>query len=175
MGEPHAGPAAFALLGVWLLLLAGGCLVVWRELLVLRARVGRYGLAVTDGLDVGQVVPAEPGLPRTGVAVFVFGDCGSCHELAAAMDDPARWPDVTFVVGDGAEPGSSAALAGLAGRFPVVTGPPAEQAARSWRVNSGPLGLAVRDGVVYAKGYLRHGEDVTLLRRALGAGERSLR
>lgn len=169
------GLAAFALLGAWLLLLAAGCLVVWRELFVLRARVGRYGVAVTDGIDVGQVAPASPGLPRTGVAVFVFGDCGSCHELTATMDDPARWPDVTFVVGDGAEPGSSAGLADLAGRFPVVAGPAAEQLARSWQVNSGPLGLAVRDGVVYAKGYLRHGDDVTLLRRALRPGERSLR
>jgi hypothetical protein len=172
---PDAGLGAFALLGIWSLLLAAGCLVVWRELLVLRARVGRYGIAVTDGLDVGQVVPAGPGLPRTGVAVFVFGDCGSCHELAAAMDDPARWPDVTFVLGDGAEPGSSASLAALTGRFPVVTGPAAEQIARDWRVNSGPLGLAVRDGVVYAKGYLRHGGDVAMLRNALGLAERSVR
>jgi hypothetical protein len=175
MRDLRADPAAFALLGTWLVLLAVGVLVVWRELLVLRARVGRYGSAVTDGLDVGQVAPAGPGLPRTGVAVFVFGDCGSCHELTAAMDDPARWPDVTFVVGDGAEPGSSTALAELAGRFPVIAGPAADRIARSWRVNSGPLGLAVRDGVVYAKGYLRDGGDVTLLRRAVRSGKRDAR
>ena len=42
-------------------------------------------------------------------------------------------------------------------------------------LDSGPLGLAVRDGVVYAKGYLRHDGDVAQLRRALRPGERRVR
>jgi hypothetical protein len=159
--------AVLTFLGVWVILLGFGTVVVWRELLVLRARVVRYGVAVTDGPDVGGIARRQEGVPRTGVVIFVFGDCGPCHELAAGLGDPADWPGVGFVVGDGAEPGSSVALSELAARFPVVTGPAAAEVALAWRVNSGPLGLAIRDDVVQAKGYLRHADDVRLLVRAV--------
>lgn len=161
-------PWLLGVLALWLTLLSLGTLIVRRELLVLSTRVARYGISVSDGPDVGAAIRPQPDVPRSGVFIFIYGDCGSCHDLIAGMAREANWPHVVLIAGDGTVPGSSAELGGRLPGVAAVSGEAAKRVADAWRVNSGPLGLAVQDGVVRAKGYLRHVRDVRLLHAAIG-------
>lgn len=154
-------PAALGILASWLLLLCLATLAVKRELLILGRRLARYGIAVSDGVEPGEVVRSTTkSTGSNGVFVFLFGDCGSCHEFLAGLGDPANWPSVLLVIGDGITPGSADDLRALARGFVAVIGEEANRMAREFRVHSGPLAVAVRHGVVQAKGYLRHRSDL---------------
>jgi hypothetical protein len=149
--------------GVWMLLLAFAYLVLHRDLAILDLRT-RYGGSVPDGLEIGVPVPRISGLKQADVYVFLFGDCSSCHELVRQLGDSHKSHGLVIVVTDGSIPNSGYSLAG---QFPPAvtthTGPLADRIAESFKVHSGPLGICVSNGVVVAKGYLRHMDDVELL------------
>lgn len=150
--------------GVWMLLLAFGCVVLRRESAILDLRT-RYGGSVPDGLEIGVAVPRIPGVATASVFVFLFGDCSSCHDLVSELGKiETKSQRLAVVVGDGSLPNSALTLVGqLPPTVTTHTGVLADRVAASFKVHSGPLGIAVSNGVVVAKGYLRHVDDIELL------------
>jgi hypothetical protein len=153
----------FWLDGLWMLVLAFAYLVLRRELAILDLRT-RYGGSVPDGLEIGVPVPRIPGLVQADVFVFLFGDCGSCHDLVRQLGESHNSERLVIVVRDGSIPNSAHSLAHqLPHVITTHTGTLADRIAESFKVHSGPLGIAVSNGVVVAKGYLRHLDDIDLL------------
>jgi len=145
----------------WLTMLALGYIVVRREVFILDARTKRYSDIVPDGLEIGAHVPKTAGVARADLFVFLFGDCDSCHELADDLNNLAEGIRLALVVGEGAAAnGTDSLLRKLPKRFITYTGMTAQNLANAFRVHSGPLGIAMENDVVVAKGYLRHAQDV---------------
>lgn len=159
---PSAG--AQVIFSVWFVALGLITLVVWRELLVLRARVSLYCAAVVDGLELGEAVRGNPGLPDPVVVAFLFGDCEPCHDVAreVARSVPPS-PHLVFVVNDGQAAGSGEGLARTLAGHRAYVGDEARALTDRLRVRSGPLALSIRGGLVRGKGYLRGAADLVAM------------
>lgn len=107
--------------------------------------------------------------------IFLFGDCGSCYDLVSDLGKVAMRTGLAIVVRDGSRPqAADSLLRQVPTDVTTYTGVTAERLVDSFKVHSGPLGISVRDGIVVAKGYLRHADDVRRLvgGKALSRGDR---
>lgn len=147
----------------WLLILAFLSLVVYREYALLRTRIALEDTKVSDGPEIGSLAPRIARTSSDRVHLFLFGDCGACHELAAKLNrSPLELP-VEISVGDGVHAGSAADLLRSIRQSETVTVIGGEQAERrrlAFGVNSGPFAIVVRNDVVSSKGYPRDSQDL---------------
>ena len=155
----------------WLLVLLLGFVLLRRELAILALRFELYPGAVPDGLDIGFVAPRSTGTSDTRLFLFVFGDCGVCHELVRQLvkfDNPRV---LTVIAQDGTIPdGAISLVSQLPQEVEAYSGTRAEDVANAFWVHSGPFAIAVRNRVVVAKGYLRNLEDVKRFGMAVPKG-----
>jgi hypothetical protein len=145
---------------------------LWREVSVLEARLRVAGVRVVDGPEVGTLAPAVA-RARDAVYLFLSDDCAACHEVAANLRDEGAGAEfATYAVRvreqDAGEEGVAADV--LAGLPPAVERVPEElgdRIAAAFKIRATPLAIAVRGGLVVAKGYLRGAQDLSEIGGAL--------
>jgi hypothetical protein len=158
----------------WLLVLAFGYLAISRELALVDHRTRLYGSSVPDGLDVGAPAPIVARITPADLFIFLFGDCGGCHELLAHLSDVKDRTGLAVVVRDETNP---KLVETMARRVPsdiiTYTGELAQRLVDAFNVHSAPIAIGVNHGVVVAKGYLRNADDIE--RMMIGKATRSQR
>lgn len=152
---------------MWLVVVGAGALILRRELGLMRGRVAFAGTAISDGLEVGAPAPASYAR-RSRLLLFLFGDCAPCHEVVQTLD--VSRPDLLEAVAlDGAQNGAAESLrSGIGSRVSLIEGADAEKLRSAFAVTSGPLAIAVTDGIVTGKGYIRRPADLEMLLAAVG-------
>jgi hypothetical protein len=150
---------------VWLTLLGFGAVVIHREIGIISARLAAAGTIVPDGLELGVAVPRGAGVGRDQVLLFLFGDCAPCHQIARQLASVSRPDRICAVVK--ASPQGPETADDLIGALPApvarLDAGTAERCTALFQVRSAPLGIAVRDGIVVAKSYLRSVGQVEFL------------
>jgi hypothetical protein len=158
-----SSPALLWIDAVWLLILAFLALVVYREYALLRTRIELEETKVSDGPEIGSLAPRGSRSSDDRVYLFLFGDCGACHELAAKLNRTSIEIPIEIAVGDGVHAGSGADLLDSIKPLPgvtVISGAQAERRRLAFGVNSGPFAIVVRNDVVSSKGYPRDSQDL---------------
>ena len=159
--------AGIAVLGVLILVLA--VLALWREVSILEARLSHSGGRIVDGPEIGSLVP--PTLRRhDALYLFLSDDCPACHEVVADLRQQERWDFDAFAVRirDGDRDHSDLdVFAELPDHVLGVSDDDGDRIVTALAVRASPLAIAVHDGLVVAKGYLRGNEDVIEVSRAL--------
>lgn len=157
-------PFIVVLASVWIAVLGSGTLVVHRELALLRSRVRIAGGGVPDGLEVGVFAPRPLrfGSASRTVMVFLAGECPPCHAFIGRLGGLANDPRVLVIIrGSGEE--ARALGEALPPGTRIVDGSEAEELVAAGRVHAEPFALAVEDGLVVGKGYVRDRRDVAAL------------
>jgi hypothetical protein len=117
-----------------------------------------------DGMAIGAVAPRIPGLARSDVVLFLFGDCDSCYEVVDAIRRSLVPGRFLCVVNDGTIAGSAeGVLAALPAEARRLQGGGARAALERFQVHSAPFGVAVIDGLIVAKGTLRDSRELDRL------------
>jgi len=152
--------------GIVLLLVAVTIVVtsLWREVLVLEARLVSAGTRAIDGPEIGTLAPARI---RRDDAVYLFlsDHCPACHEVVSAFRETGapRRLDVRAVrVADQADYGQtvSAIIGSLPPTLPALDDDVAKHVVRELAIRATPLAIAVQGGLIAAKGYVRGPNDV---------------
>jgi len=148
---------------------------LWREVSVLEARLRISGVGVVDGPEIGSLAPAVA-RARDALYLFLSDDCAACHEIVAALpvEDvelefatrAVRVPDDRLLP----EPLGADVLLALPPWIESVPEELGDRIAAALRVRATPLALAVRDGLIVSKGYLRGLDDLVEVARPLRAG-----
>jgi hypothetical protein len=165
MALPRGGLAILIFDGSLLACLAFGALVARRELTLLQRRVAMAGAAVSDALEIGAPVPRVADPARDRVLLFMYAQCDPCHEIARQLDRIVHRSRVEVVLTNpgGDEAAERLLRTSLPEGVSCVAGERAERIAEALLVRSSPLGVAVREGLVVAKGYVRTLPDVQFL------------
>lgn len=159
--------AGAAVVGVLSLVLA--VLALWREVSILEARLSHSGGRIVDGPEIGSLVP--PTLRRRdALYLFLSDDCPACHEVVADLRQQERWDFNAYAVrvrdGDWDHPDLDV-FAELPDHVQAVSDDDGDRIVTALAVRASPLAIAVHDGLVVAKGYLRGNQDVIEVARAL--------
>ena len=154
---------ALPLLSAWIGLVALAALVLWREVSLIEHRIGAAGLRIVDGPEIGSLAPRSI-RGQDALYVFLSNRCPVCYEVAAdiAQRPPAgdvRLRAVRMSVGPGADAADDV-LAALPPTVERLDGAIADRIVADLAVRATPLAIAVRDGLVVSKGYLRGRDDV---------------
>jgi hypothetical protein len=162
---PRGGTALLVFDGSLLACLAVGAVVVRRELTLMRRRVALAGVAVGDALEVGSAVPPAADPTRDRVLLFMYAACEPCYDIARQLDRLADRSRVEVVLRnpEGDDAAERILRASLPDGVRCIGGEPAERLAQALSVRSSPLAVAVRSGLVVAKGYVHTLSDVDFL------------
>lgn len=171
MNAPDGAGFLLVLDGVWLGALALGAVTLRREVAILRRRMMLAGGAVPDGLEVGAPVPRDADPATDRVLLFVYPHCEPCEELAPRLRFLSS-PELLDVVVSGGDPHEP-----LLERLPVsvraVSGSEGERLSNLFDVRSGPLAIAVRSGLIVAKGYINDTAEIEFLLAQAARGVRA--
>lgn len=168
------GPAII----VTLLLIVAAVIVasLWREVTVIEARVEAAGLTAIDGPEIGSRVPARL---RGADAVYLFlsDHCSACDDVVTRFDERDQampFPVWAVRVADQDAYGASRGevLERLPAALPAIPDLEAARIVRDLAIRATPLAIAVRDGLVAAKGYVRGPDDVVEIARPLTSSDR---
>jgi hypothetical protein len=164
--------AAPSILALLLLLAALVTVSLWREVSVLEARVRLAGAIPIDGPEIGTLAPSSV-RNRDGVYLFLSDDCVACHEVAADLGrlrGDEGFSTLAIRVHDDHSPDAQilASLPSEVLRLPEETG---DRIVSDLAIRATPLAIAVRGGLIAAKGYLRGAEDLREIGRPLLVGE----
>jgi hypothetical protein len=162
---PRGGAALLIFDGSLLACLGLGALVARRELTLMRRRIAFAGAEVADALEVGSPVPRAADPSRDRLLLFMYAACEPCYDIARELD---RLPDrsrVEIVLRDPGGDGVAVKVfrAALPAGVRCLEGEAADRVADALSVRSSPLAVAVRSGLVVAKGYVRTISDVDFL------------
>lgn len=146
---------------LWLVLLAVSYVALARELTLVDRRTLLYGALIPDGLDVGRPAPNIARITQADIFVFLFADCGGCHELVDHLNDVQDRARLAVVVRDEREPAMAQSMAGrVRSDIEIFTGEVAQTLIESFSVHSAPIAFRVDRGLIVAKGYLRDATDI---------------
>jgi hypothetical protein len=151
-------------------LLALTAVVLWREVSLVEHRVDAAGLRIVDGPEIGSLAPRSI-RDQDALYVFLSNRCPACHEVVAdlAQRPPAgavRLRAVRMSVGPGADAAEDV-LAVLPSAVERLEGAAADRIVADLAVRATPLAIAVRNGLIVSKGYLRGRDDVDEVARPL--------
>jgi hypothetical protein len=148
---------------------------LWREVSVLEARLRISGVRVVDGPEIGTFAPAVA-RARDALYLFLSDDCPACHEVVASLPIEGSGSEFTTLavrVRDDLDleesPGADVFVA-LPPWIEAVPDELGDRIAAALRVRATPLAIAVRRGLIVAKGYLRGPEDLLEVARPLRPG-----
>jgi hypothetical protein len=148
---------------------------LWREVSVLEERLRISGVRVVDGPEIGTFAPAVA-RARDALYLFLSDDCPACHEVVASLPAEGMGAEFTTLgvrVRDDLDLEESPRADVLVALPPWIEAMPDELGDRisaALRVRATPLAIAVRRGMIVAKGYLRGPEDLLEVARPLRAG-----
>jgi hypothetical protein len=160
-------------LGIALFLVAATIVTssLWREVLVVEARVGSVGTRAIDGPEIGTLAP--PQIRREdGVYLFLSDHCPACHDVVSQFREAEAQPQhrVRAVrVADQADYGrtQSPIIESLPPALPALDDAVAKLVVRELAIRATPLAIAVRGGLIASKGYVRGPDDVVEVARPL--------
>lgn len=142
---------------------------------MLQERLRISGVRVVDGPEIGTFAPAVA-RARDALYLFLSDDCPACHEVVASLPVEGVGSEFTTL---GVRVRDELDLEESPGSDVFVTLPPwieavpdelGDRIAAALRVRATPLAIAVRRGMIVAKGYLRGPEDLLEVARPLRAG-----
>ena len=162
---PRGGVALLVFDGSLLACLAVGAVVLRRELTLMKRRVAFAGVAVGDALEVGSAVPRAADPARDRVLLFMYAACEPCYDIARQLDRLADRSRVEVVLRNPGDDDAAQKIfrAAVPAGVRCIEGPAAERVAEALSVRSSPLAVAVRSGLVVAKGYVHTLSDVDFL------------
>jgi hypothetical protein len=163
---------AAIVLAVVLVLLGIVVLSLWREVSLLEARVRKSGVQAVDGPEVGTLVPSAIRSPDA-VYLFVSEDCPACHEVVSDLKNvELMQPFVARAVlvrdRDGTDaPSSPEVFSKLPAHIAPLSADLGDQVVSAFAIRATPLAIAVRNGLIVSKGYLRGSADLLEIARPL--------
>jgi hypothetical protein len=172
-----------AALAVWLAVLTLVVLLLVRQVSLLTVRyalpAGRVDVDA-DGVEVGTPLPAAVAalfpadVQERGSVIALSAGCVPCIEVVARLKSvKIHWPCVAIVSGPQEEAAELARL--LPPEVEHVLDPIAGRIASALELRSAPFAIAVTNGVVAGKRYLREARDLAALEReSLAVPERRL-
>jgi hypothetical protein len=154
-----------------LLVVSIGVASLWREVLLLEARVAKAGTRAIDGPEIGTLVPAQL-RHIDAVYLFLSDHCAACHEVVARFEEAGgitQFPVRAVRVAEEKDydGGTSEIFETLPANLPALDDVVARKVVRDFAVRATPLAIAVRADLVAAKGYVRGPEDILEIARPL--------
>lgn len=166
--------AAAAIFGTLISVFGVATMGLWREVAVVEARVKVAGALPIDGPEIGALA-AGPIRSYDALYLFLSDDCPACNDFVA--DLPPDGESLDFAVRairvrdeKPRDPSSEEEFAFSLPRF-IETVPDglANNVVREFAVRATPLAVAVRNGLVASKGYLRGTADMIEVARPLAS------